>query len=155
MAFQLTSPAFDTNATIPRRHTCTGEDLSPPFEWDEPPPGTRSFALLCHDPDAPGGSFRHWAVFDIPPDWRRLPEGLRPVAAPAEGLRQAVNDFGRVGYAGPCPPRGHGTHHYHFRLIALDVERLPIDREPSCRAVDEAGRRNVLGATELVGLFQR
>ena len=80
MAFQLTSPAFDANASIPRRHTCTGEDLSPPFEWDEPPPGTRGFALLCHDPDAPGGSFHHWAVFDIPPDWHRLPEGVRPVA---------------------------------------------------------------------------
>jgi phosphatidylethanolamine-binding protein (PEBP) family uncharacterized protein len=80
MAFRLTSPAFDNATAIPQRHTCSDEDLSPPLEWDEPPPGTRSLAFLCDDPDAPGGTFGHWAIFDIPPERRRLTEGLRPVA---------------------------------------------------------------------------
>jgi Raf kinase inhibitor-like YbhB/YbcL family protein len=154
MAFRLTSSAFDHNAAIPRRYTCTGEDLSPAFEWDDPPPGARSFALLCDDPDAPGGTFHHWAVFDIPPDLRRLAEGLRPMAAPMPGMRQAINDF-RVGYGGPCPPPGHGTHHYHFQLLALDVEQLSVDPRPTCRAIDQAAREHTLGAAELVGLFHR
>jgi Raf kinase inhibitor-like YbhB/YbcL family protein len=154
MAFRLTSPAVDNGAAIPQRYTCSGEDRSPPLEWDEPPPGTRSFALLCDDPDAPSGTFRHWAIFDIPPERRRLTEGLRPVAA-VEGMRQAINDFGRPGYAGPCPPRGHGIHHYHFRLLALDVDRLPVDPQARCSSVDAAARGRVLAAAELVGLFER
>ena len=155
MAFQLMSSSFDHNAAIPPRYTCAGEDLSPAFEWDDPPPGTRSYALFCDDPDAPSGTFRHWAVFDIPADRRRLAEGVRPAETPVEGMRQAVNDFGRAGYAGPCPPRGHGAHHYHFRLLALDVERLSVDPHPSCRAVDQAARGHTLGSAEIVGLFQR
>jgi Raf kinase inhibitor-like YbhB/YbcL family protein len=154
MAFRLTSPAFDNGAAIPRRHSCTGEDLSPPLEWDEPPPGARSFALLCDDPNAPGGTFRHWAIFNIPSARRRLAEGLRPVAS-IEGMYQAINDFRRPGYAGPCPPRGHGVHHYHFRLLALDVDRLSVDPTARCSAVDAAARGHVLAAAELVGLFQR
>ena len=86
MAFRLASSAFDHNAAIPRRYTCSGEDSSPAFEWDNPPPGTRSFALLCDDPDAPSGTFHHWAVFDIPSVRRRLDEGLRPLAAPMQGI---------------------------------------------------------------------
>jgi Raf kinase inhibitor-like YbhB/YbcL family protein len=152
MAFRLTSPAFDAGASIPRRHTCTGDDLSPPLAWDAPPHGTRSLALFCDDPDAPSGTFRHWAVFDVPAEARRLPEGLSPAA---ESPRQAVNDFGRVGYAGPCPPRGHGVHHYHFRLLALDVERLDVGRRPTCHDVEAAASARTLGTAELVGLFQR
>jgi Raf kinase inhibitor-like YbhB/YbcL family protein len=155
MAFRLTSSAFDHNAAIPRRYTCDGENLSPAFEWDDPPPGTRSFVFLCDDPDAPSGTFRHWAVFDIPADQRRLAEGPQAATTPVEGMRQAVNDFGRVGYGGPCPPRGHGTHHYHFRLLALDVERLSVDPRPTCRAVAEAAQEHTFGTAELVGLFQR
>jgi Raf kinase inhibitor-like YbhB/YbcL family protein len=154
MAFRLTSPTFEEGAAIPRRHTCSGEDLSPPLEWDEPPPGTRGFAILCEDPDAPGGTFRHWAIFDIPLERRRLAEGLRPVAT-VEGMCQATNDFGRLGYAGPCPPRGHGNHHYHFRLLALDVDRLSVDPQMSCGMVEAEAREHVLAAAELVGLFRR
>ncbi len=154
MAFRMTSPAFDNGAAIPRRHSCVGEDLSPPLEWDEPPPGTRSFALLCDDPDAPGGTFRHWAIFDVPPERRRLAEGLRPVSA-VDGMPQAINDFGRPGYAGPCPPRGHNIHHYHFRLMALDVDRLSVQPDARCSAVAAAAEGHVLAAVELVGLFQR
>jgi Raf kinase inhibitor-like YbhB/YbcL family protein len=152
MAFRLASPAFQDDTAIPRQHTCSGADRSPPLQWEDPPPGTRSFALLCQDPDAPSGTFHHWAIFDIPADGRGLPEGVSPTA---EGLQQAVNDFGRGGYAGPCPPRGHGVHHYHFRLHALDVGRLELGPRPTCPAVEAAARRHTLGTAELVGLFQR
>lgn len=154
MTFRLTSPAFDDGAAIPRRHGCEGEDLSPPLEWDAPPAGTRSLALLCEDPDAPGGTFRHWAVFDIPADQRLLAEGVRPVAS-VDGMRQAINDFGRPGYAGPCPPRGHGIHHYHFRLLALGTDRLAVGPQPRCDQIDHAARAHILASAELVGLFQR
>lgn len=155
MTFQLTSPAFANGTTIPKKHTCSGEDLSPPLEWPEPPEGTRSFALLCDDPDAPGGTFHHWAAFDIPSDWRRLPEGLAPAELQISGLRQAVNDFGRSGYAGPCPPKGHGIHHYHFRLLALDVERLEVSGRTTCARIAERARGHLVGSAELIGLFQR
>jgi Raf kinase inhibitor-like YbhB/YbcL family protein len=108
----------------------------------------------ARNPDAPGGTFRHWAIFDIPLERRRLAEGLRPVAT-VEGMCQATNDFGRLGYAGPCPPRGHGNHHYHFRLLALDVDRLSVDPQMSCGMVEAEARGHVLAAAELVGLFRR
>lgn len=154
MAFRLTSPAFEDGAAIPRRHSCDGEDLSPPLEWEDPPPGTLGFALFCDDPDAPGGTFRHWAIFDIPADRRQSAEGLRSVAV-IDGMRQAVNGFGRLGYGGPCPPHGHGVHHYHFRLLALDLDRLPAGPHPDCETVAAAARAHARGSAELVGLFSR
>jgi Raf kinase inhibitor-like YbhB/YbcL family protein len=126
MAFKLMSPAFDNGRLIPSRHSCSGEDVSPPFEWHDAPKGTQSLALICDDVDAPGGVFHHWAVCDIPATWERLAEALPRAEAAPGGLRQAVNDFRRAGYAGPCPPKGHGIHHYHFRMIALDVKHLDI-----------------------------
>jgi|SRR6185312_6961355 len=155
MTFQLTSPAFQNRSTVPARYTCSGEDLSPPFEWTEPPAGTQSFALVCEDPDAPGGTFHHWAAFDIPGDWRTLPEGLAPADQQVSGLRQATNDFGRSGYGGPCPPRGHGVHHYHFRLLALGVPRLDVAGRTTCARVAALARGHALGSAELIGLFQR
>jgi Raf kinase inhibitor-like YbhB/YbcL family protein len=155
MTFRLTSPAFDNNAEIPKRHTCSGEELSPPLEWSGAPEGTRSFALVCEDPDAPGGTFHHWAVFDIPADWTQLPEGLAPAETQVSGLRQAMNDFGKSGYGGPCPPKGHGIHHYHFRLLALGVDRLDLTGRASCPKVAERARAHLVGSAELVGLFQR
>jgi Raf kinase inhibitor-like YbhB/YbcL family protein len=97
--FSLTSTAFADEGTIPRRHTCDGEDRSPPLSWSAPPAGTRSLALILDDPDAPGGRFIHWLAWDIPPDTGGLGKGE---AAPTQGR----NDFGAVGYRGPCPPTG-------------------------------------------------
>jgi Raf kinase inhibitor-like YbhB/YbcL family protein len=101
----LESNAFAAGEMIPRRFTCEGENLSPPLEWTEAPEGTRSFVVLCSDPDAPSGNWRHWAAYDIPADWTRLREGI---GADAKDLKQAINDSGTAGYSGPCPPRGHG-----------------------------------------------
>jgi Raf kinase inhibitor-like YbhB/YbcL family protein len=148
----LTSPAFANTHPVPRRHTCDGEDLSVPLRWADPPPGTRSFVVLCDDPDAPAGVWHHWAVYDVPPDRTELAEGAgRPGAA----LRQAVNDFGRVGYGGPCPPHRHGVHHYRFRLLALSVDHLALPAKPSCREVEQQARKHTIAEATLVGLYER
>jgi Raf kinase inhibitor-like YbhB/YbcL family protein len=151
-AMQITSTAFSDGATIPRRHSCDGEDLSPPLQWSGAPPESRSFALLCDDPDAPAGTWHHWAVFDIPAERSSLPEGVEPQA---RGFRQAINDFQRVGYGGPCPPRGHGPHRYHFRLLALSVDRLAVGAKASCREVAREARKHAVAETTLVGRYQR
>jgi Raf kinase inhibitor-like YbhB/YbcL family protein len=151
---RLNSTAFADGSAIPRRFTCDGEDLSPPFTWSDVPTGTRSFALLCGDPDAPAGTWHHWAAYDIPSTLTILAQGA---ASDAEklGFKQAINDFQRLGYGGPCPPRGHGLHHYHFRLLALSVDHLPVGSTPSCREVERAARRHTIAEVTLVGVYQR
>ncbi len=151
---RLSSSAFSDGATIPRRFTCDGEDLSPPLEWGDAPAGTRSFVLLCDDPDAPAGTWHHWATYDIAGDRRSLAQGAA-AHKEADDFKQAVNDFRRPGYGGPCPPRGHGLHHYHFRLLALSIERLSVRDKPSCREVEQAARKHVIAEANLVGLYQR
>jgi len=151
---RLRSSSFSDGATIPRRFTCDGEDLSPPLDWGEAPAGTRSFVLLCDDPDAPAGTWHHWAAYDIPADRTRLAEGAGADAA-QKGFRQAINDFRRPGYGGPCPPPRHGIHHYHFRLLALSVDQLPLRRNPSCSEVEREARKHVMAEAALVGLYQR
>ena len=151
---RLNSAVFADGSAIPRRFTCDGEDLSPPLNWSDAPTGNRSFALLCDDPDAPAGTWHHWAAYDIPSTLTMLAQGA---ASDAEKLRfkQAINDFQRPGYGGPCPPCGHGLHHYHFRLLALSVDHLPIGGTPSCREVEREARRHTLAEGTLVGAYQR
>ena len=141
MAMRLTSPAFTAGGRIPERYTCDGADLSPPLSWSGAPAGTRSFLVACEDPDAPAGTWHHWAVFDIPAEQTSLPEGL----AKAE----------KVGWGGPCPPKGHGTHRYRFRLLALSVATLPLGPRPGCREVLAAAEPHVIAGTELVGTYGR
>jgi Raf kinase inhibitor-like YbhB/YbcL family protein len=138
MAFALRSTAFEAGATIPKTHTCDGRDASPPLRWDQPPPGTRSFALVCEDPDAPAGTWVHWLIYGIPEKTRQLPGGLPGQGSLLDGSAQGKNDFGRLGYGGPCPPRGR-AHRYFFRLCALD----------------EPLGGHVLGQAELHGLYGR
>jgi Raf kinase inhibitor-like YbhB/YbcL family protein len=150
----LSSQAFAASQRIPRRFTCDGEDLSVPLRWSGAPAQTRSFVLLCDDPDAPAGVWHHWAVYDIPPDWMELAEGMgRPGAKP--GVKQAINDFGRPGYGGPCPPHHHGPHHYQFRLLALSVDHLPVPGRPSCQEVERQARKHAIAEATLVGLYER
>jgi Raf kinase inhibitor-like YbhB/YbcL family protein len=149
----LASSAFADGASIPRRYTRDAEDLSPPLHWRDPPPGTRSFVLICDDPDAPGGTWAHWAVYDIPPERTALPEGAAQRSGP-EKLQQAINDFKRRGYGGPCPPHGR-AHHYRFRLLALSVAALGLHGNPSCREVEHQARSHVLAEAGLVGLYRR
>ncbi len=154
MTLTLTSHAFDQGEGIPKKYSCEGDDVSPGLRWAGVPEGTKSLLLVCDDPDAPGGTFHHWAVYNIPPDRDGLPEGFGPESLEG-GLRQAVNDFGRPGYGGPCPPRGHGLHHYHFRLSALSEPNLPVGPDASCVEVQEAARPYEISFVELVGTYER
>lgn len=151
MTLHLTSAAFAAGHPIPNRYTCDGPDISPPLAWDGAPAGTRSFALICSDPDAPGRTWYHWALYDIPAVQTELPENFPPEGRTVSKL--GINDFGQLKYGGPCPPRGRGEHHYHFTLLALDVPSLGIKAPARCRDIEHAARGHVLAATELVGLF--
>jgi len=151
---QLSSTAFSDGSAIPRRNTCDGEDLSPPLEWSDPPREARSFVLLCDDPDAPDGTWHHWGAYDIPSHLTSLAQGAAQHAE-KQGFKQAINDFQRAGYGGPCPPRRHGLHHYHFRLLALSIERLATSKNPSCRDVAREARKHILAEETLVGVYER
>lgn len=151
---QLKSKAFIDGDAIPRRFTCEGEDLSPPLHWSDAPAETRSFVLLCDDPDAPAGTWHHWAAYDMPADRAGLPEGAGRHGG-KDGLKQAINDFGRPGYGGPCPPHGHGPHRYHFRLLALSTGHLAVRKDPSCRDVEREARKHLVGEATLIGLYER
>jgi Raf kinase inhibitor-like YbhB/YbcL family protein len=151
---QLSSSAFSNGGTIPARFTCDGEDLSPPFQWSEPPTETRSFVFLCDDPDAPSGTFHHWALYDIPATLTGLAQGFDRNCE-KEGLKRAINDFNRLGYGGPCPPHRHGPHHYQFRLLALSLDHLPLRKSPSCRDVEREARKYVLAEATIVGVYER
>lgn len=151
---KLTSSAFSAGSRLPDRHALDGANLSPPLTWSAVPAEARSLVLLCDDPDAPRGLWRHWAVYDLAPGVASLSEGYsRSGGEPA--ARQGVNDFGHSGYDGPAPPRGHGTHHYHFRLLALDVETLHLPSGASCAEVEAAARPHVIAHAELVGIYSR
>jgi Raf kinase inhibitor-like YbhB/YbcL family protein len=153
--FGVTSPAFRNGERIPDLYTCKGEDISPPLSWTHPPAGTRSIALIVDDPDAPGGVFTHWIVWNIPSSLRALPQGVR-VKTLDPDIREGRNDFGTIGYRGPCPPRGHGVHHYRFRLFALR-EPLPLDlpEGASAREVHRFLSGRVIGEAVLVGTYSR
>jgi Raf kinase inhibitor-like YbhB/YbcL family protein len=155
-AFTISSPSFRNNQPMPSKHSCEGEDASPSLKWEGAPEGTKSFALICDDPDAPGGVWTHWVIYGISAKTSELPENIAKadtVVAPG-GARQGVNDFGRVGYGGPCPPRGHGAHHYHFKLIALDTEP-GLASGVTRRQLEQAIRGHILAQAELIGTYQR
>lgn len=116
----FSSTAFTNGGSIPVKHTCDGEDLSPALQWGELPPGTQSLALIVEDPDAPIGLFVHWVFYNIPPTLTGLPEGVSKVAQVSGTGTQGISGFGRTGYGGPCPPRGN-PHRYFFKLYALDL----------------------------------
>lgn len=149
----LSSPAFAADGAIPARHTGEGEDLSPALNWDSPPEGTRSFAVICHDPDAPvitsegNYGFVHWSLYNIPGDARGLAEGCDSYTA-------GVNDFGALGYNGPMPPEGHGTHRYYFWVIALDSEP-GLETGLSLYQLLKRIQPHTLGLNRLVGSYRR
>jgi Raf kinase inhibitor-like YbhB/YbcL family protein len=150
--FTLTSAAFQNGATIPTQFTCDGADQSPPLAWSEPPEGTRSFALVVDDPDAPHGTFHHWGAYDIPAKLRSIDAGAGNSGG---AIAEAVNDSGNAGYKGPCPPPGDGPHHYHFKLYALDVDRLSLPANPKIPAVEGEAQKHLVGRAELVGIYER
>jgi Raf kinase inhibitor-like YbhB/YbcL family protein len=153
----VTSTAVENGQPVPKRHTGDGGDVSPPLAWSGVPEGTKELALLAEDPDAPQPQpWVHWVIYKIPADTAGLKEGIprtEQVAEPA-GAVQGNSSYGTVGYRGPAPPKGHGVHHYHFRLYALDVE---LDAKPG---LDKAGllraiAGHVLAEAGLVGTYKR
>jgi len=145
--FELTSPGFGEGEQIPEKYSCEGDNDSPPLSWNFLPEGTRSLALIVHDPDAPSGDFTHWVAWSIDPEAGGLEESA---PAPAEG----ANGFGDTGYGGPCPPSGDGAHRYLHELFALDTE---LDLEPgsSRKRLEDAMQGHVLAGAELVGTYER
>lgn len=154
MTLRLQSPAFKDGDPVPRQHSCEDADISPALSWSGLPDNCRSLALVCEDPDAPGGIWYHWAIFDIPAGTHDLAEGL-PAKDRIGVMRQAVNSFHRIGYGGPCPPPGHGRHHYRFRLFALPAEALNVPTKPSCAMVEAAAKKLAIAEALLVGTYQR
>ena len=149
---QVTSSAFDEGGTIPAKHTGEGEDTSPPLKWSNVPDGTRSFAVICHDPDAPvvssgGYGFVHWVLYNVTATATSLPEG-------GGNYTTGRSDFGKSGYSGPMPPKGHGMHRYFFWLLALGREP---DLKPglTLRQLLETIEPDVIGMNRLVGTYER
>jgi Raf kinase inhibitor-like YbhB/YbcL family protein len=151
---KLISPSFQHQQPIPAKHTCEGADASPALEWEGAPAGTKSFALICDDPDAPGRTWVHWVIYNIPAGTTGLPEGAAKSDTVAGGARQGVNDFGKVGYGGPCPPRGHGKHRYFFKLYALKSE-LDLKPRATKAQLEAAMKGQILAQAELVGTYER
>jgi Raf kinase inhibitor-like YbhB/YbcL family protein len=151
-AMNLTSISFQSGQ-IPAKYTCNGAGVSPQLAWTAPPAGTASFALLVTDPDAPRGTFVHWVLYDLPAGARALPEGLPNQGQLADGSRQGRNDFGNIGYGGPCPP-GHTPHHYVFTLYALNT-RLNLPVGATRAQVEATMQGHTLARAELIGLYKQ
>ena len=156
MSLSITSIAFAAKAAIPALYTCEGSDISPPLTWSGAPSGTKSFALIVDDPDAPDPAapkmtWVHWVLYDIPSTATGLPEAVQRAALPP-GTREGVNDWKRTGYGGPCPPIG--RHRYFHKLYALDVV-LPDLKRPSKVALEKAMEGHILAQATLVGTYQK
>ena len=156
MSLVLRSSEFEHGGTIPRRFTCEGEDVSPPLAWSGVPPGTKALALIVDDPDAPDPAhprqtWVHWVLYDVPPAASVLPTAMKASALPP-GTREGVNDWGRTGYGGPCPPIG--RHRYYFKLYALDAPLGDLHR-PTKAQLEQAMEGHVLAHTELMGTYQK
>lgn len=151
MSFSVKSSAFAEGATIPKKYTCDGPDVSPALEWSGAPTGTKALALVADDPDAPVGTWTHWIAWNIPPD-HSLPEGVQKTETLAD-IHQGKNDFRRVGYGGPCPPPGK-PHRYFFKLYALDT-KLDLKPGSSRSQLETAMRGHVLGRAEVMAKYGR
>ncbi len=148
----LTIPGFH-QGQIPVECTCDGADRSPEMTWSAPPAGTKSMTLVVTDPDAPAGTWVHWVLYDMPLDRRHLVAGVPDVAQLADGGKQGRNDFGRIGYGGPCPP-GHSAHRYFFDLYALDT-MLKLQPGATRAEVEKAMRGHILAHAQVIGRYGR
>ena len=158
MTISVTSTAFEAGQPIPKKYSGEGQDLSPPLAWSNVPQGAKEIALICDDPDAPAGTWVHWVLYKIPADVTGLPEGLpreKILKVPA-GAAQGINSFSKdnLGYRGPLPPPGHGPHHYHFKVFALDK---PVSVPPGVdkKTLLAEIREHVLARGEMVGTYER
>lgn len=149
----ILTEAFKPGENIPEEYTCSGKNVSPVLSWKEVPEGTKSIALIMDDPDAPMGTFVHWVIYNIPSDTRTLPRGVKKSKTLEDGSRQGKNDFGNIGYGGPCPPPGK-PHRYFFKIYALDTE-LTLDPGASKKGVEKALDGHILAKGELMGKYKR
>lgn len=152
--FQISSPDFKTNIHLPKDFTCEGSNKAPQLQWQNAPAKTKSFVLMCDDPDAPAGTWVHWVVYNIPAGKTDLSYIADRSEKLADGTMQGLNSWPHVGYDGPCPPKGHGMHHYHFKLYALDT-MLALKPKATKQEVEAAMKSHVLAQTEIVGLYER
>jgi len=153
MSIQLTSSAFTDGSPIPARHTCDGPDVSPMLKWSGAPSGTKSFALICDDPDAPAGTWVHWVLYNLPATAAELPEDVPETETLSGGAKQGLNDFNRIGYGGPCPPRGN-PHRYFFKLYALGTD-LKLRARATKKDVVNAMQNHILAEGQLMGTYKR
>lgn len=154
MHFQMTSTVIQPDKNFPLWCTCDGRDASPPFDWIHAPEGTKSFALILEDPDAPHGTFDHWIIWNIPGETFGIMEDVPPADILPHNTRQGTNSFGKVGYSGPCPSAGE-THNYVFTLYALDIEEVDLPQGIIKRQLLKAINDHILGSTTLTAPYRR
>ncbi len=151
---QITSTAFEEGATIPKQYTGDGKDVSPPLRWSDAPAGTKSFALICDDPDAPRKEpWVHWVLFNLPADTKELPEGVPTKETLTSAAKQGKNDFGNIGYGGPAPPKGK-PHRYYFKIYALDA-MLDLKEGATKQQLEAAMKGHILAQGQVIGTYSR
>jgi Raf kinase inhibitor-like YbhB/YbcL family protein len=153
VSLEMKSADFTAGGNIPRQFICDGADMSPVLEWGAPPAGTQSLALIADDPDAPVGTWVHWVIFDMPANLRGLPQNFPKREQAGDGSRQGRNDFGKIGYGGPCPPAGQ-VHRYFFKLYALDA-KLNLKPGATKKEVEQTMQGHVLARGEYMGRYSR
>ena len=153
MAFEFTSSEFKQNEAIPKQYTCDGSDISVPLSWKNAPEGSKSFALIADDPDAPRGTWVHWVLYDLPADVRELSAAIGHEESLQNGAKQGKNDFGKIGYGGPCPPSG-SAHRYYFKLYALD-QMTGLRSKATKQQLLDAMKGHVLAEAQLTGTYKR
>lgn len=152
MTLQLRSPAYEAGGMIPAKYTCDGENISPPLHWSEVPEQTKTFALIFDDPDAPGKTWVHWVIYNMPADQRGLDEKVPGTQELDDGVLQGINDFRKTGYGGPCPPSG--THRYYMKLYALD-SKLDLTAGATKEELLKAMHGHIIEQAELIGRYER
>lgn len=152
MTIQIESPAFKYGDFIPAKYTCDDLNISPPLKWSGVPDGTKSFALICDDPDAPIGDWVHWVIYNIPPDTRELKENIPTEKFLKDGSMHGLNDWKKYGYGGPCPPSG--VHRYYFKIYALDI-KLDVSYGLTKKQLLDAMKGHIIAQGELMGKYQR
>ena len=153
MSLSISSAAFSEGIRIPVQYTCEGEDISPPLSWSDAPEGTKSFVLICDDPDAPMGTWDHWLIYNIPADSEELAEGIPTEESLTDGSKHGLNSWGNTNYGGPCPPPGN-PHRYFFKLYALDTI-LSLTGDATKSLIENAMQGHILEEAQLMGTFSR
>ncbi len=151
--FKLNSLDFENGKKIPKEFTCQGANKIPKLVWENPPAGVKSYALICDDPDAPKGTWVHWVIYNIPAEKRSLDYVKDRADKLADGTLQGKNSWPKIGYDGPCPPKGHGVHHYHFKLYALD-NMLNLKPKATKEELISAMSGHILAHAEVIGIYE-